>query len=149
MKTIYSSVAVLLATLVVAQTASAIPTLTTEADFSVLNTPSVTNEYTGPRWYATEYTGPRWHATDYAGSRLHATFRSIRDFAEKYIAGNVKNETALMGIDSSFATNHDDFFAKDDSSYKKDKVDVPEPSLVALIAIGLVGFGLFSRKKNY
>lgn len=132
MKNIFSSVAVLLAMLVVSQTASAIPTLTTEADSSVLNTPSVTNEYTGSRW--------------------HATFRSIRDFVEKYNAGKAIIDTPLRGVDHSLdidtitvttAPKHDDFSAIDDP-----RVDVPEPSLVALIALGLVGFGLFSRKKN-
>ena len=138
MKNIFSSIVVLLAMLVVSQTASAIPTLTTEAEFSVLNTPSVTNEYTGSRW--------------------HAIFRSIRDIVEEYNAGNAIIDTPLMGVDHSLdidtitvttATNHDDFFAIDDSSYEKDRVDVPEPSLVALIALGLVGFGLFSKKKNH
>lgn len=147
MKNMFSSIVVLLAMLVVSQTASAIPSLATEADFSVLNTPSVTNEYTGSRWHATEYTGSRWHAT----------FRSIRDVVEKYNAGNAIIDTPLRRVDHSLdidtitvttATNHDDFYAIDDSRFEKDRVDVPEPSLVALIALGLVGFGFFSKKKN-
>ena len=132
MKTIYSSLIALLVMLVVSQTASAIPTLATEADFSLLNTPSITNEYTGSRW--------------------HATFKSIRDFIERKTAGDVIIEAPLMSVDDSLRFDPIPFdpipmiTVGDD---EEDSVGVPEPALVALIALGLVGIGFVRRKKNH
>ena len=132
MKTIFSSIVVLLVMLMFTQTASAIPTLATTADFSALNTQLTTSQYASSRW--------------------HAMFRSIRDLRERNIVDEVDIEMPLIGANDSLgfdtirmttASNDNGFFAIDDLIItEKDRVNVPEPSLLALIALGLVGFGL-------
>ena len=124
MKTIFSSIVVLLVMLMVTQTASAIPTLATTADFSALNTQLATSQYASSRW--------------------HAMFRSIRDLRERNIVDNAYIEMPLIGangptgLDTITVTTD----VIDDLITERDRVDVPEPSLLALIALGLVGFGL-------
>lgn len=131
MKTIFSSLGVLLVMLVFAPTASAIPT----PDFSALNAQSTTNQHTGSRW--------------------HAISRSIRDFEQRKI------EASLIGVDDSLefdpvteitADNHNGSLVRERDGYRHGKdnnVDVAEPALVALIALGLVGFGFVGRKRNH
>ena len=141
MKTIFSSVIVLLVMLVVSQTASAIPTLTTTTDSSVLNAQLTTSQNASSRW--------------------HAMFRSIRDLRERNTVNDVNIEMSLIGVNDSLgldtitvttANNLTGLFVINDSITEIGRVDVPEPSLLALIALGLVGFGLAGftgRKKNH
>ena len=139
MKTIFSSVIALLVMLVITQTASAIPTLTTTADFSVLNAQLTTSQNASSRW--------------------HAMFRSIRDLRERNLVDNVDIEMSLIGVNDSLGldtitvttvNNVTGLFVINDSITEIGRVDVPEPSLLALIALGLVGFGLagFAGKKE-
>lgn len=141
MKTIFSSVIVLLVMLVVSQTASAIPTLTTTTDSNVLNAQLTTSQSASSRW--------------------HAMFRSIRDLRERNTVNDVDIEMPLIGVNDSLgldtitvtpANNVTGLFVTNDSITEIGRVDVPEPSLLALIALGLVGFGLAGftgRKKNH
>ena len=141
MKNIFSSVIVLLVMLVVTQTASAIPTLATTADFSILNAQLTTSQNASSRW--------------------HAMFRSIRDLRERNTVNDVDIEMPLIGVNDSLgldtitvtpANNVTGLFVTNDSITEIGRVDVPEPSLLALIALGLVGFGLAGftgRKKNH
>ncbi len=82
----------------------------------------------------------------------------MRDIVERNTVADVNDEASLTGVSDSLildpiivttANNPDGFFVVDDYSYEEDRVAVPEPSLVALIALGLVGFGLLRRKKNH
>jgi len=136
MKLTYSSLVILLVILAFSQTASAIPTLTTENNPGVLNMLSTTDQYTGSR---------RWHSVS----------RSIRDFGKRITVNEMNFEAPfigtgdLSGLDPVIVItpyNHSRFYEIDDFSSKKDRVDVPEPSIVVLIAFGLIGFAW--RKKN-
>lgn len=140
MKTMFPSIIVLLVMLVVTQTALAIPTLATTADFSALNAQLTTSQDASSRWHAM------------FRSIRDSMFRSILDLRERNIVDEVDIEMSLIGANDSLgfdtirmttASNDNGFFAIDDLIItEKDRVNVPEPSLLALIALGLVGFGL-------
>ncbi len=149
MKTIFPSIIVLLVMLVVTQTASAIPTLATTADFSALNKQLTTSQNASSRWHAM------------FRSIRNSMFRSILDLRERNIVDEVDIEMSLIGANDSLgfdtirvttASIDNGFIAIDGLITEKDRVNVPEPSLLALIALGLVGFGLAGftgRKKNH
>lgn len=134
MKTLFSNIVVALLLLLVAHTVSAIPISATEADYSALSTQPTSSQY--------------------AGSSLHSAFRSIRNFAVRHaaddvtnvaddvikVADDVTNEAILIGVGDSLETVP--------VTSERDSVNVSEPSLVALIAIGLVAVGFVHRRKN-
>lgn len=132
MKTLFSNIVVTLLLLLVAHTVSAIPISATEADYSALSTQPTSSQY--------------------AGSSLHSAFRSIRNFAERNVAVDVTNEAILVGAGDSLETVPIPVSVPvttvHDFSSERDGVNVSEPSLVALIAIGLVAVGFVHRRKN-
>ena len=95
----------------------------------------------------------------YEGSSRYWIFRSewrarleSSRFGEKYTGGDVPLSDVgnLLGPDPITVTTVDqccDFF-EDDFDYERGVVDVPEPKLIVLIALGLVGFGLARRMKH-
>ena len=140
MKTIFSSLVVFFVVLVVAQTASAIPISATSADYSALNVQPTSSQYTGSSW--------------------HTMFTSIRNFSVTNTVYDVNVEAVLVGVDDPLdldavmvtaVTKPNSLFVVDDFSSERDNVRVSEPSLVALIAIGLIGVGMgfVHRMKNH
>lgn len=140
MKTILSRVTALLVMLVVNQTASAIPISASETSYSALSTLPISSQY--------------------VGLHLHSAFRLNRNHSWKNVADDVKDEAILIGVGDSLefppvpatvtAVNRNNgMFEKDDLSSERGSVRVPEPSIVALMAIGLVGVWVTRRKKNH
>lgn len=138
MKTILYSLAVLLVMLVVNQAALAIPISATETDYSAFSTQPTSSQYAGSRW--------------------HSAFRSILSFAENKRANDVAIEAVLVGDGDSLeftpvtvtaVSENDGLFLSDGFRFESGDVKVSEPSLAALIAMGLIVVGFLHRRKNH
>ena len=138
MKTIFSSLVVFFVVLVVSQTASTTPISATSADYSALSAQPTSSQYTRSSW--------------------HSVLRSVRSFAENNHANDVDIEAVLVGdgdsleftpVTGTAVSKNDGLFLSDDFIFEKGDVKVSEPSLAALIALGLIVAGFVHRRKNH